>query len=189
MVERAAAAVEGAGLEVEGIDLVRLRHGPRARRTSSEGAVLYINVAGLTNVAVANAERLPLHARRRRRRRRDRHDARRAPRRSTLEHARQWIDHVGLAAPLDDVEGDAELVAAARASARGGRAPARRQRAQLAELLPRCRTTPRPVARGSSPAPPCSIPGFVEKLAEQLRLPLEVASCVDGRSRATEPGA
>ena len=32
----------------------RLRHGPRARLQEEEGAVLYINVAGLTNVAVAN---------------------------------------------------------------------------------------------------------------------------------------
>ena len=33
----------------------------------------------------------------------------------TVEHARQWLRHVGLHAPLEDVEGDADLVAAARA--------------------------------------------------------------------------
>ena len=62
MVERAAAAVEGAGLEIEGIDLSAFGM-VRALASEHEGAVLYINVAGLTNVAVANAERLPVHAR------------------------------------------------------------------------------------------------------------------------------
>ena len=62
MVERAAAAVEGAGLEIEGIDLSAFGM-VRALASEHEGAVLYINVAGLTNVAVANDERLPVHAR------------------------------------------------------------------------------------------------------------------------------
>jgi type IV pilus assembly protein PilM len=32
----------------------------------------------------------------------------------TLEHARQWIGHVGLAAPVEEIEGDPEIAAAAR---------------------------------------------------------------------------
>src|SRR5262245_9202716 len=55
MVERAAAAVEGAGLEIEGIDLSAFGM-VRALASEHEGAVLYINIAGLTNVAVANSE-------------------------------------------------------------------------------------------------------------------------------------
>ena len=81
--------------------------------TPPTSAALYVNVAGLTNVAVANGERLPVHPLRRRRP---------GPMVQTLaercglttEHARQWMGHVGLATPLDDVEGDAELVAATR---------------------------------------------------------------------------
>ena len=38
----------------------------------------------------------------------------------TLEHARMWLGHVGLATPLADVEGDAELVAATRAALEEG---------------------------------------------------------------------
>ena len=34
----------------------------------------------------------------------------------TFEHARQWMTHVGLVTPLDEVDGDAELVAAARSA-------------------------------------------------------------------------
>jgi type IV pilus assembly protein PilM len=38
----------------------------------------------------------------------------------TLEHARQWLTHVGLAAPLDQVAGDPEVVAATRAALEEG---------------------------------------------------------------------
>ena len=81
--------------------------------------MLYINVAGLTNVAVANASGCLftraaaggldaiVHTL--------------AERRGlTLEHARQWMTHVGLHAPLEAIEGDAELVAAARTALEEG---------------------------------------------------------------------
>src|SRR4051794_3325464 len=55
MVERVASAVEGAGLEIEGIALSAFGM-VRALASEHAGAVLYVNVAGLTNVAVANAE-------------------------------------------------------------------------------------------------------------------------------------
>jgi len=35
-------------------------------------------------------------------------------RRLTLEHARQWLQHVGLTAPVEEIEGDPEIVTAAR---------------------------------------------------------------------------
>ena len=38
----------------------------------------------------------------------------------TLEHARQWMTHVGLTAPLDGIDGDAELVAATRTALEDG---------------------------------------------------------------------
>ena len=81
--------------------------------------MLYINVAGLTNVAVANGSGClftraaaggldaVVHTL----------SERRA---LTHEHARQWLQHVGLLTPLEDVEGDAELVAAARAALEEG---------------------------------------------------------------------
>ena len=91
----------------------------RALASEHEGAVLYINVAGLVNVAVANAsgclftrasaggvETIATGL---------------AERRGlTLEHARAWMTHVGLAAPLDGIEGDAELIAATRPALEDG---------------------------------------------------------------------
>ncbi len=55
MVERAAAAVEGAGLQIEGIDLSAFGM-VRALASEHAGAMLYINAAGIVNVAVANAD-------------------------------------------------------------------------------------------------------------------------------------
>ncbi len=76
MVERVAAAVDGAGLEIEGIDLSAFGM-VRALASEHEGAVLYINVAGLTNVAVANKDGCLFTRASVRRRRDDRH--RRSP--------------------------------------------------------------------------------------------------------------
>ena len=87
--------------------------------SGSEHAVLYVNLGGLTNVAVANdtgclftraasggldamlqtlCERRGL----------------------TVEHARGWMQHVGLVTPIDQVEGEAELVAFIRQTLEDG---------------------------------------------------------------------
>src|SRR3954452_15446647 len=110
MVERLVNATRRAGLRPVGVDLSAFAMiralAPGADALTSSGAVLYVNVAGLTNIAVAHgytclftrtvaggydglagelAERCGL----------------------TLQHARQWLLHVGLVAPMSDVAGDA----------------------------------------------------------------------------------
>ena len=135
MIDRMVASAHEAGLDVVGIDLSAFGMVRALHASGSEHAVLYINLGGLTNVAVANdtgclftraasgglesmlqtlTERRGL----------------------TLEHARGWMQHVGLVAPLDAIEGDADLVAARPPDARGRRPHDRRHRAQLAQLLP-----------------------------------------------------
>ena len=170
MVERAAAAVQAAGLQLEGIDLSAFGM-VRALGSAHEDAVLFVNAAGLVNVAVANrdgclftraaaggiesvaqtlAERRGL----------------------TMEHARQWLGHVGLAGPVEAIEGDPELVAAARATLEEGVH-------QLADNVRnslnfyRTQENAETVERGVVTGPAVAIPGFVEALSEQLRLPLE----------------
>jgi type IV pilus assembly protein PilM len=170
MVERAAAAVQGAGLEVEGIDLSAFGM-VRALASEHEGAVLYINVAGLTNVAVANsggclftraaaggteaiAHKLA------------------EKRGLTIEHARQWMTHVGLTAPIEGVEGDLDLVSATRAALEDGVL-------DLADSIRnslnfyRTQESSEPVELGLVTGTAVTIPGFAEKLSEHLRLPLE----------------
>jgi type IV pilus assembly protein PilM len=174
MVDRLVAAGQEAGLKLEGIDLsafgmVRaLAGGQRA-----DGAALYVSVGGLTNVAVANAsgclftraatggidamvqtlsERRGL----------------------THEHSHQWLGHVGLLAPLEAVEGDADLVSAARSVLEEGVH-------QLADTVRnslnfyRMQESAEQVEKGVVTGPAVAIPGLVESLSEQLRLPLEPA--------------
>ena len=92
----------------------------------------------------------------------------------TAEHARQWLQHVGLLAPIEDVEGDPDLVAAARAVLEEGIH-------QLADTVRnslnfyRMQESAEHVEQGVVTGPAVAIPGFVEALSEQLRLPLTPA--------------
>ena len=173
LIDRLVGAAKDAGLKVEGIDLAAFGMVRALASDTEEGAVLYINVAGITNVAVANqagclftraaagglsgivtslAERRSL----------------------TLEHARMWLGHVGLEAPLESIEGDAELVAATRTTLEEGVH-------QLADTIRnslnfyRMQDNAETVSRALLTGPAASIPGFADRLAEQLNLPVEVA--------------
>src|SRR3712207_2763452 len=123
MVERYAQAVTAAGLKLEGIDLsaFALVRTLCDKVADADTGILYISVSGLTNVAVARGEHClftraaaggldaMVHAL--------------ADRRGlTLEHAAQWLNHVGLERPVDEVEGDPDVVLAARTVLEIGRA-------------------------------------------------------------------
>lgn len=180
MIDRVLAAVRGAGLKAEGIDLsafamVRALHGgPSDER---EG-VLYLAVGGLTNLAVAEgahclftrvvgggleaiavelAERKAL----------------------TLEHARGWLTHVGLEAPLDTIDGDRTVIAEARELlADGVRRIAGEVRNSLdfhAAQAPEAPVVRRAVLTGAA----ADVPGFADALADGLGLPV-TAPVVEG---------
>jgi type IV pilus assembly protein PilM len=181
VVDRLISATREAGLEVEGIDLAAFGMVRALAPVATEGAVLYINVAGLTNVAVANASGclftraasggldaavITLSERRG----------------LTTDHARQWMQHVGLLTAIEDVEGDEELVTATRTALEEGVH-------QLADTVRnslnfyRTQEGAENVERALITGPAIAIPGFVEKLAEQLKLPVEPAYVmVDGES-------
>ena len=176
MIDRLVSATREAGLELEGIDLAAFGMVRALAPVATEQAILYINVAGLTNVAVANnsgclftraaaggldasvhtlAERRGL----------------------TQEHARQWMQHVGLLTPLEEVDGDAELVAATRASLEEGvhqLADTVRNSLNFYRMQEGAETVERALLTG----PVLAIPGFPERLQEQLKLPVEPAFVV-----------
>jgi type IV pilus assembly protein PilM len=173
IVDRLVAATHAAGLKLEGIDLSAFGMVRALRAREARGAVLYVSAAGLTNVAVANASGClftraaaggldaMVHAL--------------AERRGlTVEHARQWLQHVGLQTPLEEVEGDPDLVAAARATLDEGVH-------QLADTVRnslnfyRMQESAEHVETGVLTGPAVAIPGFVEALSSQLRLPIEAA--------------
>ena len=186
MVERVTAAARQAGLTVEGIDLsafgmLRALPAPEPGR-----AVLYVNAAGLVNVAVANgagclftraaAGGLDAMA------------VTLAERRGlTLEHARQWMQHVGLVTPLEEVEGDPELVAAARAVLEEGvheMADTVRNSLNFYRMQESAETVDRAVLTG----PGVEVDGLADRLAELLRLPVETAAvAAAGRARRSRP--
>jgi type IV pilus assembly protein PilM len=186
MVDKLVAASREAGLKLEGIDLsafgmVRALAGAQ----KAEGAVLYVSVGGLTNVAVANAggclftraaaggldAMVPTLAERRG---------------LTVEHAHQWLTHVGLHAPIDAIEGDPDLVASARTVLEEGVH-------QLADTIRnslnfyRMQESAEQVETGVLTGPAVGIPGLVESLSEQLRLPLEPA-VVDSQDEEADLG-
>ena len=173
LIDRLVAAATDAGLTIEGIDLSAFAMVRALRTTANEHAALYINVAGLTNVAVADdsgclftraaagglegivstlCERRGL----------------------TDEHARGWIQHVGLAAPVNSIAGDAELVAATRQALEDGVH-------QLADTVRnslnfyRTQDSAETVERAVITGPAVAIAGFPERLAEELRMPVEAA--------------
>ena len=82
------------------------------------------------------------------------------------------MSHVGLVAPMDGIDGDMDLVSATRGALEDG----------VRELADGIRTSlnfyrtqdaAETVELGVITGPATSIPGFVEKLSESLRLPLE----------------
>ena len=137
---------------------VRLRHGPRARPTARPRApcstsaspasptspsptpsgCLFTRAAagGLDAMVHTLAERRGL----------------------TAEHARQWLAHVGLHAPLEERRGRRRARGRRARGARGGRPPARRHGPQLAELLPHAGERRAGRAAASSRAPPSPSP-------------------------------
>jgi type IV pilus assembly protein PilM len=181
MIDRIVTAAQDAGLSLEGIDLSAFGMVRALRTAGTEHAVLYVNLAGLTNVAVADdtgclftraasggldaiaqglSERRGL----------------------TSEHARGWMQHVGLTTPLAEVEGDAELVAAVRQALEDGVhqvADTVRNSLNFYRMQESAETVDRAVLTG----PAVAIHGFAEALAAQLNLPVEpavVASAFEG---------
>jgi len=173
MIDRVVGAARDAGLQLEGIDLSAFAM-VRAIGETGDDAVLYVNVTGLTNVAVANgsgclftraaaggldamvhtlSERGGL----------------------TIDHAREWLKHVGLVRPIEEVEGDEAIVTATRAVLEEGVH-------QVADSVRnslnfyRTQEASERVERGVVTGPVVEIPGFIERLAAELRLPLEHAA-------------
>ena len=170
MIEPVIAAARGAGLRVEGIDLaafgmIRALRGEDA----GEDAVLYAEVSGITNVAVAHGpqclfarasgsgvEGLAVEL---------------AERRGlTLEHSRAWLQHVGLIQPVDQIEGDAEIVADARAVLADG---VRRISGEIRQSLDfhHMQSSGAQVTRAVLTGPVLSIPGFSDAIGADIGLP------------------
>jgi type IV pilus assembly protein PilM len=173
-------AVRGAGLRPVGIDLsafamIRalasetIDSGSNGEETEDGGflpAVLFCNLGDVTNLAVARgsaclftrispfgveviAQRL-------------------AERRTlSLEHARQWLVHVGLERPTLDIEGDTEIVAATREVLDEGAAKLADELRLSLEYYGAQEGVP-PVERVVVAGPGSTIPGLIDRLQTGL---------------------
>ncbi len=188
MIERVLEVCRAAGLKPEGVDLsafAMIR--ALGHRAPESGPVLYLAVGGITNLAVAEghsclftrvvgggieaiaavlAERQGL----------------------TLEHARDWLRHVGLSEPIDQIaSGDHdEIVADARAVLQDG---VRRIGGEVRNSLDfhhaqggMSLRVERAILTGAAG----TIPGFAEALATELNMPVELG-VVEGATGGFDP--
>ena len=178
MVDRVLTAVRGAGLRPEGVDLsafamIRVLH----RADVGDEHVLYISVGGLTNLAVARGttclftrasgggvEAIAVELA--------------ETCRLTLDHARGWLEHVGVQSAVEDVAGDQEIVFAARRILLDG---VRRIAADVRNSLDfhLAQGGDGTVSRAILTGPASAIPGFDVALSSELGLPVTIGA-VDG---------
>jgi type IV pilus assembly protein PilM len=179
-------AVRRAGLRPYGVDLsafamIRALYRPEA----DDEHVLYLALGGLTNLAVAKgttclftrasgggvealavqlAETCAL----------------------TLDHARGWLEHVGLQVAVEEVEGDAAIVAAARRVLLDG---VRRIAADVRNSLDfhMAQGGDGSVSRAVLTGSATEIPGFDVALASELGLPVAIGT-VDGAPTTLSAG-
>lgn len=179
MIDRLLEAATRAGLRPQGIDLSAFAMIRALYRPDAPGTVAYVSIGGITNLAIATgttcvftrvigqgtestatelAERRGL----------------------TLEHAHQWLRHVGLVEPVDEVEGDSEIVLEARSVlTEAVRRIGDEIRNSLDFHLMQAGSTA--VEQVVLTGPAATIPGFSDQLGEQIGLPLEVGLVAEAR--------
>ena len=182
MIDRVLEAVRRAGLRPHGIDLsafamIRALHS--SERTEPR---LYMNVGGVSNLAVAvgtvclftrvttnGTESMAIDL---------------AERRGlTLAHAHGWLKYVGLVTPLDDLDGDPEILVEARGVLTDGVrriADDVRNSIDYHVMQEGAGTVEHAVLTG----PAVAIPGFDEMLSEQIGLPVEVGHIDEAKAGA-----
>jgi type IV pilus assembly protein PilM len=182
MIDGVLGAVRKAGLRPEGIDLAAFAMIRALYRPGRDGATLYVSIGGVTNIAVAvgtncvftraiayGTESMVAEL---------------AERRGlTIEHAQGWLRHVGLLAPVGEIDGDPEIVLESRAVATDG---LRRVGDEIRNTLDfhRMQTEDSDVRQAVLSGPIAAIPGVAEQLSAEIGLPVEVGLVDESR-----PGA
>jgi type IV pilus assembly protein PilM len=172
MIERLLEAATRAGLNPQGIDLSAFAMIRALHRAGANDPVLYVNVGGITNLAVAEGttctftRAIPYGT--------ESIAGELAQRRAlTLDHAHGWLVHVGLREPVEDIDGDESIVEEARAVLAEG---ARRVGDEVRNSLDfhAAREGAIAVERLILTGPAVAIPGFSDEVAGRIGLPFEV---------------
>jgi type IV pilus assembly protein PilM len=179
MIELLLESARRAGLRPQGIDLSAFAM-IRALHTGGEtDPTLYVSVGGMTNLAVASATTclftrvVPIGS--------ETMASQLAERRGlTMEHARSWLQHVGLLAALDDIDGEREIVVEARSILGDGVLRIAEEIRNSLEFHTG-QAGSAAVGRAVLTGPAVSIPGFAEQLGQEVALPLQVGHPVEAR--------
>ncbi|WP_372790349.1 type IV pilus assembly protein PilM [Paraconexibacter sp.] len=184
MLDRVLGAARAAGLRPEGIDLsafamVRALAPTAAAAAAAPGeTVLYISIGGVTNLAIATGvsctftrvvgaglEQLAVELAERRQ--------------LTLHHARGWLTHVGTERPLDDIDGDLEVIGEARTVLQEG---VRRIAADVRHSIDfhHAQGAASAVARCVLTGPAAAVPGFADAFGVELGVPVHVGAVPGG---------
>ncbi len=180
MIDRLLEATTRAGLRPQAIDLSAFAMIRALHRPDASGTTVYVNVGGLTNLAIANGTtcvftRVIPHGI-------ESVAGELAERRGlTLEHAHAWLKHVGVLGPVDDIEGDPEIVVEARSVlSEGVRRIGDEVRNSLDFHVMQMGSSA--VERVVLTGPVVAIPGFSEQIGQQIGVPLEVGLVSEGRA-------
>jgi type IV pilus assembly protein PilM len=179
MIERLLEATSRAGLRPQGIDLSAFAMIRALYRPEATGTTVYVNVGGITNLAIATGTTcvftrvVPYGI--------ESIAGELAERRGlTIEHAHQWLRHVGLVADVDGLDGETEIVLEARSVLSEG---VRRIGDEVRNTLDYHVMQEGAVAaeRVLLTGPALSIPGFSDRIGQQVQLPLEVGIVTEAR--------
>ncbi len=186
MVTRVVEVVRRARLRPVGVDLsafalVRAL----AHRGAHTGATLYVNAGALTTLALAEGTTCTLtrvssgglEA-----------TAGRLAQRAqlTVEHARQWLGHVGLSRPVDEIEGEERIVTATRAELETNVAQMADDVRALLEYHG-LQAGGAPAARVVLAGPGAALDGLAQALDARTVLPVEVGAAAVASSDALGP--
>jgi type IV pilus assembly protein PilM len=183
MISASLKPLRDAGLEPVGVDLSAFgmiralgEHGSPAPADGAvqapASAVLYCNIGDVTNLAVAKG-RSCLFTRVSPVGLEDIAGGLASTTGLSPEHARMWLDHVGLTQPVGEVEGDPDTVAKARAALERG-ASSLLDELRLSLDFYGAQETATPVERIVLCGPGSAIPGLAEQMEPILGLPIGI---------------
>ena len=183
MIDKLLEATRRAGLRPAGIDLSAFAMIRALHRPGDADAALYISVGGVTNLAVGVGTtcvftRVLAHGT-------ESMAGDLAGRRGlTLEHAHGWLRHVGLLMPIDDIDGDSEIVLEARNVLTDS---VRRIADEVRNSLDyyTMQEAASPVQRAVLTGPAVAVPGFSDQLATELMIPLDTGTVAESRAGAS----
>jgi type IV pilus assembly protein PilM len=180
MIDRLLEATTRAGLRPSGIDLSAFAMIRALHRPDVSGTSVYVNIGGITNLAIASGitcvftRVIPYGI--------ESVAGELAERRGlTLEHAHGWLKHVGMLSPVEDLDGDSEIVLEARSVLSDG---VRRIGDEVRNSLDfhAMQDGSTPLERVVLTGPAVAIPGFSEHIGQQIGLTVDVGLVTEGKA-------